>query len=230
MTSRPFVTGYQGYANFSENVVIEQGEQESSPINCGGFVLAGVILPSVFTGTGLTFMVGDSLDGFQASGQIAFGGTTSDGDTLEINGVELTFVDADPSDFEVLIGATAEETAANLQAFLDATEDEDLLACTYETNGAVTIVTAVVYGTDGNAYTFVKSSTDITLSPAGGTLSGGGFRPLYDAANSLVSMTVAAGRCYAIDPKNFHGVQFLKIKSGSAELSARTLVCSLKGF
>lgn len=58
----------------------------------------------------------------------------------------------------------------------------------------------------------------------------GTYRPLYDAANSLVSMTVAQGRVYAVDPKNFQGVQFLKLISGSAEGADRTVVCSLRGY
>jgi phage tail sheath gpL-like len=224
------ITGYQGNFIPSVPAVIAAGAQDSSVIKCNGFNLAGLMLPSVFTGTALTFFVGDSEDGFQASGQINFTGTTTDGDTIEINGVEITFVDADPGDYEVLIGGTAAETASNLQDFLDATEDVDLLACTYVRSGAVIMVTAVVHGTDGNAYTFTKSSTGITLTPAGGTLSGGGFRQLYDSSNAAVSMTVAQGRAYAVNPANFYALQYLKIRSGSVELAARTIIAQLKGL
>ncbi len=226
----PYITGYQGYFNPQQNVVIAQGAQISEAFSCGGFVLSGILLPNVFTGTALTFLVGNSLDGFQADGQIVFGGVTTDGDTIEINGTELTFVDATPGALEVLIGATAAETASNLYDVLVASLDAGIVACTYSLAGAVVIVTAVVHGVDGNAYTFSKSSTDITLTPSGGFLAGGGFRPLYDASNSLVSMTVAQSRCYAVDPKNFQGVLFLQIKSGSAELAQRTITCLLKGF
>lgn len=226
---RPFVTGYQGYFNPGQSAVIAAGQQSSVPINTGGMSLAGLILPSLFTGTAITFEVGDSLDGFQASGQAIFAGPTTDGDTLTINGVALTFVDASPGPLEILIGADEEETVANLQDFLSATDDEDLLECTYVSAGAGLLVTAVEHGTDGNSIVFAKSSSDITLTPSGGTLSGGGFRPLYTAANALVTMTVAAGRAYAVDPNNFHGVSFLKIKSGSVEAVARTLTASLKG-
>jgi hypothetical protein len=58
----------------------------------------------------------------------------------------------------------------------------------------------------------------------------GTYTPLYDSSNSLVSMTVAQGRAYAVDPKNFQGINFLKIVSGSTEGSARTIICSLKGL
>lgn len=227
---RPFITGYQGFFNPGQAVAIAQGAQESSAISCGGMLLAGLRIPAVFTGTALTFLVGDTIDGYRASGQIAFSGVPTDGDTLTINGVVLTFVDATPGAFEILNGATAAETAANLQAFLNATADTDLLACTYSTSGAVTMVEAVVAGTAGNAFTFTKSSTAIALSPSGGTLSGGGFQPLYDSSNSLVSMTVSAGRAYTVDPSKFQGVDFLKLKSGSAEVGPRSIVCTLKGL
>lgn len=227
----PFVTGYQGFFNPGSIASIASGAQESSVINCGGMVLTGLMIPQVFTGTALTFEMGDSVDGFQAQGQIAFGGTTADADTLTIKGVVITFKNTVtvPAS-QVLIGASAAETAANLQAFLAATVNADLLLLTYVTVGAVTLVKAKVHGTAGNAYSFAKSSSDITLTPSGGVLAGGGFQPLYDASNSLVSMTVAQGRAYAVDPKNFQGVQFLKLKSGSSELAARSIVCTLKGF
>ncbi len=230
MADRKFITGYQGYFNPSQVVTIPAGESVSETIPTGGMVLAGLILPSLLTGTALTFLVGDALEGYQATGQAVFGGTTTDGDTITLNGVEITFVDLDPEDNEVLIGATAAETVANLQAFLDATEDEDLLALTYESAGDLLLVTAIEHGVAGNAIEFAKNSTDITLTPSGGFLTGGGFRPLYDASNAQVSMTVTAGRAYAVDPKNFQGVVFLQLKSGSTEVSQRTIICSLKGL
>lgn len=70
----------------------------------------------------------------------------------------------------------------------------------------------------GVAFTFLACST-----------SGGTFVPLYNAAGP-VSYTAAAARAIAIDPKDFQGVAFLKIVSGTAEGAARTLICSLKGF
>lgn len=58
----------------------------------------------------------------------------------------------------------------------------------------------------------------------------GTYTPLYDAANSLVSMTIAQGRAYAVDPANFQGINFLKIVSNATEGSARTIICSTKGL
>jgi len=47
---------------------------------------------------------------------------------------------------------------------------------------------------------------------------------------SSLSYTVAQGTFAAIDPKDFQGMSFLKIVSGSAEGGARTLLVSLKGI
>ncbi len=225
---RPPVTGYQGIFLPGKDVLIAQGDQLSEAFNCAGFVLTGIIMPNVFTGTALTFQVGDSIDGYQADGQIVFGSNPADQDTLTLNGVVITFFTS-PSTGDVEIAGTAALTMAALQAFLDATVDEDLLALTYSSSGTAMIVKAVAHGTDGNAIVFDKSSSHMTLTPSGGTLSGGGFRDLYNASGA-VSLTVAQGRSYAIDPANFQGVPFMKIKSGSAELAPRTIVCTLKGF
>lgn len=57
----------------------------------------------------------------------------------------------------------------------------------------------------------------------------GTFVGVYDSAGAL-SYTVAQARYIAIDPKDFQGIEFLKIKSGSNEGADRTLVCSMKGI
>lgn len=113
------VTGYLGLFNPNYAATILSGQQESSVIQCGGFVLCGVKIPAAFTGTTLTFEMCDTV-----------GGTY-----VPVNGV------------------------------------------------------------DGSA----------------------------------ISYTVAQGNYYAIDPKDFQGINFLKIKSGSAEGADRALVVSMKG-
>lgn len=92
-------------------------------------------------------------------------------DTLTINGTALTFVAATPTGNQVLVGPTATATAANLQQFLSASTDANIVQATYVTVATLTTVTAALAGTAGNAFTLTKSSSHITLS--GGTLSGG---------------------------------------------------------
>ncbi len=72
----------------------------------------------------------------------------------------------------------------------------------------------------GTAVTFEASSAiDGTFVPVKSTTSG-----------TALSYTVAQATYAAIDPKDFLGVSFLKIKSGSAEGAARTLLLALKGL
>lgn len=225
---RSNVTGYQG--NFLPSVAlsIALGATESDAHNLAGFSLTGLILPPLFTGTALTFLVADSIDGFQAQAEIVFTGIPANGNTVVINGTTITFVTGTPSGNQVQIGASAALTAAALQTFLAASTDANLILSTYSTTDTVTTLTAVLHGTAGNSYTLTKVGANISVSAA--TFSGGGFRPLYDSANAAVAMTVAAGRCYAVDPANFQGVPFLKIKSGTTETAARTIIATLKGI
>lgn len=71
----------------------------------------------------------------------------------------------------------------------------------------------------GTAITFLASHDGTNFVPVKSTTSG-----------SALSYTVAQGQFNAIDPKDFNGIQYLQIKSGSSEAAARTLVASLKGF
>lgn len=227
---RPIVTGYQGYFQPGRDVVIAAGATDSEAIDTGGMSLVGIVLPSLFTSTALSFLVGSTVDGFYATGQIVFNTAPANLDTLTINGTVITFVTGTPSGNQVQIGGTAALTATALQAFLVASVDAGLLACSYVTSGTVTVVTYRIAGTAGNSIVFDKSSSHITLTPSGGVLSGGGFRSLYDASNAAISMTVAAGRAYAVDPDNFQSIGFLKIRAGTTEVAARTIVLSLKGI
>lgn len=49
-------------------------------------------------------------------------------------------------------------------------------------------------------------------------------------SGTSLSYTVAQGTYAAIDPKDFAGINYLKIQSGSTEAGARTLICSVKGI
>jgi len=109
--------------------------------------------------------------GAAARGTITLGGIPSVGDTLTVNGTAATFVAADPFGDEVLIGSSAAATAENLQAFLAASTDPGLAACSYVVAGAVVTVTASVKGIAGNAITLSTSSAEIALSSP--TLTGG---------------------------------------------------------
>lgn len=61
--------------------------------------------------------------------------------------------------------------------------------------------------------------------------SGGTFVAVKSTTSgTTLSYTVAQGTYCALDPKDFQGLRFIKIKSGSSEGASRTLTCSLRGF
>lgn len=73
------------------------------------------------------------------------------------------------------------------------------------------------------------TSTTITFTVSDTV--GGVYVPLKSTTSgSALSYTVAANTYAAIDPKDFQGVQFLKIVCGSSEGGARTLLLAMKGF
>ncbi|CAJ0737693.1 hypothetical protein R16034_00814 [Ralstonia edaphis] len=109
--------------------------------------------------------------GTAASGTITLTGNPAANDTVTVGGTAITFVSANPTGNQVLIGTTAAQTAANLQAFLQASADVNISKCKYSTTLGVVSVTYASVGSAGNSFTLAKSSTNITLS--GATLSGG---------------------------------------------------------
>lgn len=63
------------------------------------------------------------------------------------------------------------------------------------------------------------------------SIDGTNFFPLRaGTGGSALSYTVAQGTYAALDPKDFYGVQYLKLVSGSTEGAARTLNLAVKGF
>ena len=122
--------------------------------------------------TGSVQIVNLPTTGTRATNTITLASNPTASDTVTINGSVVTFVSALTSGLQVLLGATALITAQNLQAFLAASTDSNLILCTYSTTGLVTTMTAVLGGTAGNAYTLATSdSAKITVG--GATFSGG---------------------------------------------------------
>ena len=135
-----------------------------------------------WNGTNFTITSGTTGSGTAASGTATLSGTLTANDTLTINGRTLTFVASSPAAHQVLIGASAAQTAANLQAYLmsaAALADTDLNVCNYSTvytssSSAILTITYNAVGTAGNSIAVAKSSTEITLGGlSGGDLSGG---------------------------------------------------------
>lgn len=71
--------------------------------------------------------------------------------------------------------------------------------------------------------TFTGSSLTFEVSADGST-----FQPLYDKQHQAVSMSVSQGHSYALPAELLPWPHF-KIKSGSSEGGARTLIVVIKG-
>jgi hypothetical protein len=173
---------WQAITNGAFNITIDgtarnvTGLNFSAASNLNGvaaIVQAALASYATVVWTGSQFQVTSKSTGVgaAASGTATLTANPASNDTLTINGTAVTFVAANPVGNQVLIGANAAATSANLQAFLAASTDVNLSQCSYATAGAVTTVTAIALGNAGNAITLAKSSTAITLS--GATLSGG---------------------------------------------------------
>lgn len=144
---------------------------------------------AVCTWTGSEFKItsGTTGEGVRASGTVTFGTNPTDGDTLVLNGVTITFQDANPTGNEVLIGATKEATAANLQLFLNQTSNVSLTVASYATAANVLTITYDTVGTGGNAYSLAETGSSMTIS--GATLTGGAAASSVGYATSPVSGT-----------------------------------------
>lgn len=149
-----------------------QGAADSNLAACtyNTIALVTTITARVYGTAGNAYSLTKSGSNITVSGS----GTLASGvaaDTLTLNGTAITFVALNPTGNQVLVGPTVQATAANLQLFLQNSQNSNLLQATYATSGTLTTVTAATPGTAGNSYTMAKSSSHISLS--GAVLSGG---------------------------------------------------------
>lgn len=134
------------------------------------------IITSDLTGAGAKASGTITLDtnpspGVRATNTIELTGNPANGNTVVIQGTTVTFVSGTPGALQVQIGATAADTAAALQTFLQASANSNLALMTYSTIGAITTITARAYGVAGNSYTLTKVGANISVG--GATFSGG---------------------------------------------------------
>ena len=109
--------------------------------------------------------------GVEATGTMTLSGQPSANDTFTVNGTTVTFVSSSPTGNQVLIGASQQQTAANLWAFLVNSTNANIIQATYTLSGSVVTATFYEVGTIGNSFTLAKSGTNLAVS--GSTLSGG---------------------------------------------------------
>lgn len=129
---------------------------------------------AVCTWNGESFQITSNTTGpgAQAVGSISFTGQPSANDSFTIGGTAITFVASSPLGNQVVIGASAAATAANLLLFLQQSTDSNIGKCLYAATSSLVIgITYAVVGTAGNSFALVKSGTNLAVS--GADLSGG---------------------------------------------------------
>jgi len=127
----------------------------------------------------------DVWKGDVASGTITFSGNPGDDDTVTVGSTTYTFkTSVGATAYEVLIGATKEDTATNQAAAIN---DDQAAASGFGTatvrnpvvsasvSGAVVTVKAQYRGTPGNDIALTESAANVTVS--GATLTGGTDEP-----------------------------------------------------
>ena len=172
-------------------------------------VINGALTGGVCTWNGSQFIITSNTTGagVKAYGTISISGQPSNGDSFTIDGTAVTFVSSSPTGNQVIIGSSAAVTMQNLLNFLAASTDVNISLATYTINGLVITVTYGVVGTVGNAFTLVKSGTNLAVSAA--TLASG-------AIASTVSAVTAPGSGTDI--------------SALLGMTASTLVALVSGF
>ena len=137
-------------------------------------VINGVMTGAVCSWNGTEFIITSSSTGpgAFAVGAYTFTGNPAANDTITLQGTAITFVASSPVGNQVIIGASAAATFANLLTFVQQSTNSNIDQATYaQGTGLVLNITDKVAGTAGNSFTTTKSSSVISVT--GATLSGG---------------------------------------------------------
>lgn len=124
--------------------------------------------------------------GANATGTITVATNPTDGETVTVNGVLITFKTNLTTGNQVKLGVSAAATATALAAFLNASPLAALSVATYV--AATTVVTATydIKTASGNAFTLASAQASVTVS--GATLTGG-----VDPTSKSVDVPTAIG-------------------------------------
>lgn len=179
-------------------------------------VIAGSLGAFTITSGGSGYAAGDSIAfngaGF-ASGAIIFGMTNPvDGDTITLNSVVWTFVDAITGSNQTLIGGSPVTTINQLVSDLSASPNALLRVAAYSTDTTIQdlLITYNTAGVAGNAYTLAAS----VATPSGSTLTGGtgsGSLGTHATGNIVFTVNMTA-------PQNIvlNGVTWTFVAAGAA--------------
>lgn len=76
---------------------------------------------------------------------------------------------------------------------------------------------------------FPSAFTGTKISFTASDSESGPFHPLYNSASVLVELTVSADKVFALNPDDFRGFRYIRIKSNATEAADRSIVYSLRG-
>lgn len=127
-------------------------------------------------------------DGSKATGTITIATQPTNGQTIVVNGKTFTFKTVATGPADVLIGANAAGSAANLAATLNASQDPAIAVADYTASASVVTVTYGERGTVGNAFTIATGTAGASVTVSGATLSGG-----VDVTKSRVDVSTGIG-------------------------------------
>lgn len=145
------------------DIVTDQGQAAD-----GQAILQFQVLMRDADGRLVPFATGDDY----ATGSYVVGGQPTAADTITVNGVALTFRSTlTGAADEILIGATAAETAANIADVINA--DPERFNVSASVSGTTVTLTAEDIGTAGNSITIAEGVTSASFTVSGATLSGG---------------------------------------------------------
>lgn len=160
-------------------ITVAEGLTDETPVDTVTIQAVGWQLANAGTNMALVGALGElTLTGaapVAATGTIEIDAVAA-AETVTVGGVEYTFVATIVDPYDVLIGGTDDETAANLAASINGdvvgTPANPLVSAEATTN--VVTVTALIAGAAGNEIELEEAATDVTLSGANLT-SGAGF-------------------------------------------------------
>lgn len=132
----------------------------------------------------------------KATGSITVGGQPVAAETVTINGQVVTFVASGATGFQVNIGATTADTAANLRTLINA--NPAVFNVTAGGTGNTVSLTAIAGGVGGNAITLAEAVAAAAFTVSGATLTGGLDGPTI-AATGNYEADLAHGRVHILD-------------------------------
>lgn len=132
----------------------------------------------------------ESLDigGVKAVGSIQFSANPTDGDSITLNGVAVSFGAAG----DVAVGVDLATTLASLTAFLNASVDAGLAVATYTDNTTDTLTaTYDTYAVAGNSYAIVVTALTAAPTANDATLLGGqdAVEVSLETENTIIAIT-----------------------------------------